>query len=170
MKTEVTDAFSQTKIEFLGLEGDAETTASNVADAFINEDWAGAGLSIGQGVAAGITASTPAITAAAEAAALAALEAMKRKLGINSPSSVARDEVGAMIPPGIAEGITASPILPSVMTTSTPAAAAQRTPDEAADLLAAALSGGGNNSTLVKVYIGAEELDARIVRVVEEKI
>jgi phage-related protein len=57
------------------------------------------------GMAEGITAAVGKLVAAATAAAKAAMNAIKTTLGIASPSRVFRDEVGAMIPAGIAQGI-----------------------------------------------------------------
>lgn len=63
------------------------------------------GYNFSLGIASGIRNGISAITAAASAAAQAALTAAKRKLGINSPSTVAEDEVGAMFDAGGANGI-----------------------------------------------------------------
>jgi TP901 family phage tail tape measure protein len=168
--------FSETKTEFLLLGEEAQSSTEDVVSAFTDEDWAGVGSQIGEGVAAGITASTPAISAAAAAAAAAALAAMQAKLDINSPSGVFEREVGYQIDAGVARGIDRNrdmvySALPMPTFAPHTEQTASRTPDEAADLLTnffARNNGGG--STSVKVYIGTEELDARIVRVVEEKI
>ena len=59
------------------------------------------------------------ITAAARTAAQNALAAAKRSLGVNSPSRVFRDQVGKMIPAGMAEGISmATPMAQKAVTLS----------------------------------------------------
>ena len=68
-------------------------------------NWHSLGASVAQGIASGISANTGAISAAARAAAQTALNAAKAALAISSPSRVMRDEVGAMIPAGIALGM-----------------------------------------------------------------
>lgn len=71
-------------------------------------NWYGLGYNISAGVASGVRGGSYLITGAARAAAAAALAAAKSSLGIHSPSRVFRDEVGQMIPSGIALGIERS--------------------------------------------------------------
>ena len=68
--------------------------------------WYGLGYNISAGVASGVYGGSYLITAAARTAAQNALAAAKRSLGVNSPSRVFRDQVGKMIPAGMAEGIS----------------------------------------------------------------
>ena len=63
------------------------------------------GSHIIQGIADGIRKGIGKITSAAKDAAQRALNSAKSMLGIHSPSRVFRDEVGAMIPEGMAVGI-----------------------------------------------------------------
>ena len=78
---------------------------TGVKDSFTNIDWASVGSNIISGVAGGITGAARELLDAAGNAAGNALDWMKKKLGIHSPSRVFRDEVGKFIPAGIAVGI-----------------------------------------------------------------
>ena len=78
---------------------------TGVKDSFTNIDWASVGSNIISGVAGGITGAATELLDAAGNAAGDALDWMKKKLGIHSPSRVFRDEVGKFIPAGIAVGI-----------------------------------------------------------------
>lgn len=78
---------------------------TGVKDSFTNIDWASVGSNIISGVAGGITGAAGQLLDAAGNAAGDALDLMKKKLGIHSPSRVFRDEVGKFIPAGIAVGI-----------------------------------------------------------------
>lgn len=66
-----------------------------------------AGVDFYQGFNNGILAGTYTISIAGKTLAQQALIAAKKELGIHSPSAVMRDEVGKMIPAGIAVGISA---------------------------------------------------------------
>ncbi|MDO4490733.1 MAG: hypothetical protein Q4B85_06685 [Lachnospiraceae bacterium] len=77
----------------------------SVITAFKGYDWASIGLNIITGVASGITGAIGTIAEAARSAAQSALTAAKNFLGIKSPSRRFKAEVGAMIPPGLAEGV-----------------------------------------------------------------
>ena len=67
--------------------------------------WYDLGYNISAGVAEGVRGGSYLITQAANAAASNALASAKSSLGVHSPSRVFRDQVGAMIPAGIALGI-----------------------------------------------------------------
>ena len=67
--------------------------------------WAGIGGGVIDGIISGITGAIGGLVAAAANAAKSALDAAKSALGIASPSKVFHDEVGAMIPVGVADGI-----------------------------------------------------------------
>ncbi len=72
---------------------------------FTEIDWGSVGQNIISGIARGITGAAGMIADAAKNAARKALNAAKSFLGIESPSKVFRDQVGEMIPAGMAEGI-----------------------------------------------------------------
>lgn len=72
---------------------------------FTEIDWGSVGQNIISGIARGITGAAGKIADAAKNAARKALNAAKNFLGIESPSKVFRDQVGEMIPAGMAEGI-----------------------------------------------------------------
>ena len=89
--------------------GSVTAAASNVAyaaqSAMQISGWYGLGWNIAQGVADGLSAGSYLITKAARQAARDALKAAKKELGVQSPSKVFREQVGMMIPAGMAQGI-----------------------------------------------------------------
>lgn len=74
-------------------------------DKFTSIDWAQVGSDIIDGIKNGILSAAGRIADAAREAASAALNGAKKFLGISSPSKVFREDVGEMIPAGMAEGI-----------------------------------------------------------------
>lgn len=76
-----------------------------VGQQFISYDWGSIGMQIINGIKNGIAGAARGLCEAAANAANNALNWVKDKLGIHSPSRVFRDQVGRMIPAGIAEGI-----------------------------------------------------------------
>ena len=82
----------------------ARSLAYGVSGAF-SGSWYSVGYNIAAGIAYGISGGSGAIRSAAVSAAQNALYWAKRALGIRSPSRVFQEEVGKMIPAGIAEGI-----------------------------------------------------------------
>lgn len=77
----------------------------NAWNAFNNIDWSDIGWNIVRGIANGIWDGADRIVRAAKDVARQALNAAKSFLGIHSPSRVFREEVGAQIPAGEAQGI-----------------------------------------------------------------
>lgn len=71
-------------------------------------NWASLGTAIINGIVNGISSAAGSIASAARSAAQNALNSAKSLLGIHSPSRVFRDQVGAMIGKGMAEGISDS--------------------------------------------------------------
>lgn len=87
-----------------------------VKDKFNSIDWGEVGKNIIQGIANGISAAASFIADAARNAAQAALDAAKGFLGIESPSSVMRMEVGRPTGEGLALGIAdMAPLIQSEM-------------------------------------------------------
>ena len=82
-----------------------KSIATNGMNAIKNIDWIGIGKSIIDGIVAGIKSIGGNILGALSGAVTSAVEGVKGFLGIKSPSRLFRDEVGKMIPAGIAEGI-----------------------------------------------------------------
>lgn len=76
-----------------------------IKETFGKIEWKELGINIIKGIANGITSSLGAIKDAAKEAAKSALESAKNLLGIHSPSRVFADEVGEMIPEGVAVGV-----------------------------------------------------------------
>lgn len=88
-----------------GMQQAASAAASAAQSAMNIGGWYSVGYNISAGVASGVYGGSSLITAAARTAAQNALAAAKRSLGVHSPSRVFRDQVGAMIPAGMAQGI-----------------------------------------------------------------
>ena len=75
---------------------------------FLSANWFSVGLNIITGITSGIAGAAGRLVTAAVNAADNALNWVKRKLGIHSPSRVFRDQVGEMIGEGMAVGIDES--------------------------------------------------------------
>ena len=88
------------------------SSAQRIIDSFSNTfgtiDWGSLGINIINGIVSGITSAAGKIAEAAKTAARNALAAAKNALGIHSPSTVFRDQVGQMIGEGMALGISDS--------------------------------------------------------------
>lgn len=85
----------------------AQNAAAGVVNAFTSIDWGGIGANIINGIIGGIAGAVGGLVDAAVNAAKSAFNAAKNFLGIASPSRLFRDEVGKMIPQGMAVGIEA---------------------------------------------------------------
>ena len=81
---------------------------AGIVDAFSSFDWLKIGKDIVNGIANGLRGALGTIIDAAKSVGEAALNGLKSLLGIHSPSTVFRDEVGKNIALGVAEGITAN--------------------------------------------------------------
>ena len=76
-----------------------------IFDAFASVDWGEIGKSIIEGIKNGILAGWNALFDTCASVAGDMVREMKEELGINSPSKVMRDEVGEMLPAGMAVGV-----------------------------------------------------------------
>lgn len=83
----------------------ASALASAAQSAASISGWYSVGYNMSSGIASGVRAGSYLISNAVRAAAYDALAAAKRTLDIHSPSRVFRDQVGKMIPDGIALGV-----------------------------------------------------------------
>lgn len=81
---------------------------SQVWNAFTSVNWLDVGINIIKGIASGVANAAWSLVQAAADAVGNALNWVKRKLGIHSPSRVFRDQVGEMIGEGMAVGIDES--------------------------------------------------------------
>ena len=79
-----------------------------IIDAFANVDWLEVGGNIIDGIINGLGSAVQRLWQAAVNVAKKALQAIKSTLGISSPSKVFRDQIGEMIPEGMAIGIEAN--------------------------------------------------------------
>lgn len=77
---------------------------SAIKDAFLSVDWLSVGVNIIKGIASGVASAAGQLIDAAVSAATDALNWVKNKLGIHSPSRVFRDQVGKNMALGIGVG------------------------------------------------------------------
>lgn len=77
---------------------------SAIKDAFLSVDWISVGVNIIKGIASGVASAAGQLVDAAVSAATDALNWVKSKLGIHSPSRVFRDQVGKNMALGIGVG------------------------------------------------------------------
>lgn len=92
-------------LEKIGFIADsAKSIAITIADKIINTDWIQLGKDLIAGIGNGILKGAGAIADAAKNAAKNALESAKEFLGIHSPSTVFRDEVGRYMAEGMGVG------------------------------------------------------------------
>lgn len=77
---------------------------SAIKDAFLSVDWLSVGVNIIKGIASGVASAAGQLVDAAVSAAIDALNWVKSKLGIHSPSRVFRDQVGKNMALGIGVG------------------------------------------------------------------
>jgi phage-related protein len=75
-----------------------------IKNAFTSVNWGSVGFNIIEGIASGIAGAVGHLISAATSAASSALDAIKSKLGIHSPSRVFRDQVGKMMALGMGIG------------------------------------------------------------------
>lgn len=88
--------------------GKIPAIVKSIWNAFTSVNWGEVGMNIISGIAAGVASAAGKLVDAAVNAAKDALNWVKDKLGIHSPSTVFRDQVGIMIGRGMAEGIDRS--------------------------------------------------------------
>lgn len=89
---------------------------SAIKNAFTSVDWGSVGMNIIRGIASGISGAVGTLIEAAANAAESALNWVKDKLGIKSPSRVFRDEVGKMMALGMGLGFEKNVPLASMNT------------------------------------------------------
>lgn len=77
---------------------------SAIKDAFLSVDWLSVGVNIIKGIASGVASAAGQLVDAAVSAATDALNWVKSKLGIHSPSRVFRDQIGKNMALGIGVG------------------------------------------------------------------
>lgn len=83
----------------------AKNAISKIWDSFISMDWGSLGGNVINGIIGGIGGALGGLVDAAVNAAKSAFDAAKNFLGIHSPSRLFRDQIGKMIPQGMAVGI-----------------------------------------------------------------
>lgn len=84
----------------------AVQAAQTLWQAFTSQNWPQLGMDILNGIINGIKSAVGALVEAAVSAAKSAFNAVKDALDIHSPSRLFRDDIGKMIPAGMALGIT----------------------------------------------------------------
>lgn len=90
------------------LVGKIPSIISSIRNAFASVNWGSVGMNIIRGIASGVASAAGELVNAAVNAAKNALNWVKSKLGIHSPSRVFRDQVGVMIGRGAAIGVERS--------------------------------------------------------------
>lgn len=149
--------------------GDAATSLMKMIwDTITNTDWLSLGANIIKGIINGITSQTSALFDTLSGLAKKALNAAKNVLGIHSPSTVFKDEIGQYIDLGIAEGIDdyANPIQSAMgrlsdmtqsgfsMATQAISAGSERQPQ---------LAMAGYGDLTIPVYIGQQKFAQAVV-------
>ena len=86
----------------------ATKACTSFKNAFMQVKWSSLGGNIIKGIISGITSAVSGLAEAAVNAAKTAFNAAKGALDIHSPSRLFRDEIGKMIPAGMALGITSN--------------------------------------------------------------
>ena len=84
--------------------GKIPSMISQIENAFTSVNWGSVGINIISGIASGISSAVGSLISAATSVASSALDAIKSKLGIHSPSRVFRDQVGKMMALGMGIG------------------------------------------------------------------
>lgn len=84
--------------------GKIPSMISQIKNAFTSVNWGSVGMNIIFGIASGISGAVGSLISTATSAASSALDAIKSKLGIHSPSRVFRDQVGKMMALGMGIG------------------------------------------------------------------
>lgn len=84
--------------------GKIPSMISQIKNAFTSVDWGSVGVNIIKGIASGLSSAAKSLADAAANAASNALDWVKSKLGIHSPSCVFRDQVGKMMALGMGIG------------------------------------------------------------------
>lgn len=84
--------------------GKIPSMISQIKNAFTSVNWGSVGMNIISGIASGISSAVGSLISAATFVASSALDAIKSKLGIHSPSRVFRDQVGKMMALGMGIG------------------------------------------------------------------
>lgn len=96
----------------------AKNLITNVINTFQSTNWSEVGANIVRGIASGISGSIGFIAEAARSAASAALEAAKGFLGIQSPSKLFEDQIGANMALGMVKGwegiLGSNPLTPAL--------------------------------------------------------
>lgn len=85
--------------------GKIPSIISQITQSFTSVDWGSVGMNIIKGIGSGIASAAGSLVDAAVNAAKSAIDTVKGWLGIHSPSTRFRDEVGRMIGEGLAIGI-----------------------------------------------------------------
>ena len=138
---------------------------NGIKSAFSGFDWRGIGGDILRGIANGLKSGAGIIVDAAKSAAKSALDAAKSFLGIKSPSRVFADQVGKMIPAGVAVGIEANTraIDAAMRDLTADMTGAFMTGYSGSDYSTAGNSGGGYNQT-VNIYSPQALTPAEVAR------
>jgi phage-related protein len=128
----------------------AAKAISSMKNSFTKVKWSEVGTNIIKGIARGVTGGVSYLLSAARKAASDALSAIKKKLGIKSPSTVFRDEVGRYIALGMAAGIDENS---KAVTDSVNRLGSVSTQSIASGFRMSADVGGNNNDQLISKIV-----------------
>ena len=131
---------------------------------FTKVDWGKVGRDILEGIAKGLTGGLGIIVDAAKKAAKSALDAAKNFLGIHSPSTVFRDQVGEMMAEGMAVGFEDNVPTAEIQNALTPMTTV--VPDAVVGNSSAYSYGGFT----INVYGAAGQSETALVDIIEQRI
>jgi phage-related protein len=126
--------------------------ASRAKSSFTSVNWGSIGSNVISGIASGISRGIGSVISAAQRVARNALSAAKRALGIHSPSTVFRDEVGAMISKGMGIGIDDNAPIDTVQNTMANIISAAKDGISNVDIpISASVSNGANGDSIAQI-------------------
>ena len=112
MKTTATNTWSSIKSAISekasAIKSDLSSKFDSIKSSLSNKDWSSIGSAITSGISSGINSGWKWLKNTVSNLASNLLSSAKSALGIHSPSSLFRDEVGLMIGAGVGEGVTKS--------------------------------------------------------------
>jgi hypothetical protein len=117
---------TKTQVKALAADWSSLNSYSSKAGSYVADGMYKAGIDAQQGLVDGLLADSKKLDAAAKTLATKVTKAVKKELGIKSPSTVMRDQVGAWLAPGIADGIDPTPAVTAMRGLSAAVAGAWR--------------------------------------------
>ncbi|MEW2177139.1 phage tail tape measure protein [Streptomyces sp. NPDC005406] len=163
---------SKSQIAQINTTQGALVTAAGQAGATAGNAMYGAGIQAAAGLVKGLKSQQKAIETQMTSIATAMAKAIKKALGIHSPSRVFADQVGSMVPAGIMQGMAdgqaaldraMAEVVQPPPSSGTQAVGRQMSPVQAAPLLT------GSSSTTVRIEVAGPEEVKRLLRTIVRK-